>query len=761
MKLTLCLLACFVYACSCQNFGDFMTEIRQAKVRDRETEKLEETTGIVTKLKQIFKEESLTDSAEKLLDNEFEQYNPYEVGSLCLNHTKYLLQGIKDQENWALRMVDSIGKPSSDLLDFHIRWIGNYEECTAVEAIVYDDPVNKTGPSNPYNGKYCLTYFPIGGDQQPTLLQPTGLALAIGMCFPDTCSSLEAGALALTLVRSLPLNTSFVPYAYAVCQEKDLEYSDKAIAVIVVCSIFLVIIVIATAYDVTIQVLLPYVSQMNKVEPSNHMYGTFSSKQENGHVHQSNGHISNSGIISEKSPLNRDSYDHAVETKIHDEREPDMTYKPGLPGRLLLSFSAYTNASKIFNTNQASGILTSVNGIRFISMTWVVLGHTYAFGLNATDNISTFLPQILKRFSFQVISNATVAVDTFFVLSGLLVAYLSLREMKKKNGAKRFSWGMFYFHRFWRLTPPYMLFLMFYVPTMKYWTTGPLWPQSTGFEQDECKDTWWKNILYVNNIIEPEKMCMAWSWYLSNDMQFYVISPLMLIPLYYSPLWGTITCLAFVLSNFIATGVISKQHKLGSNMILGDSSNEAFTLIYVKPWCRIAPYVVGLFTGYILYKTDCKVKMSKFVNMLGWAIATAFALLVLYGLYDSEGTEKLGVDAAALYNATGRTAWGMAVAWVIFACATGYGGPVNALLSWRAIIPLSRLTYCAYLVHPVIMYLYYFSRRTLMRWYDLEISYLFLGNICLTYAVAFVISLAFESPMMGLEKALLGREKRS
>lgn len=48
-------------------------------------------------------------------------------------------------------------------------------------------------------------------------------------------------------------------------------------------------------------------------------------------------------------------------------------------------------------------------------------------------------------------------------------------------------------------------------------------------------------------------------------------------------------------------------------------------------------------------------------------------------------------------------------------------GPVNALLSWRAIIPLSRLTYCAYLVHPVIMYVYYFSQRTLMRWYDLEL----------------------------------------
>lgn len=49
---------------------------------------------------------------------------------------------------------------------------------------------------------------------------------------------------------------------------------------------------------------------------------------------------------------------------------------------MLLSFSIYTNAKKILNTNQSAGTLTAVNGIRFVSMTWVILGHTYAFGLN-------------------------------------------------------------------------------------------------------------------------------------------------------------------------------------------------------------------------------------------------------------------------------------------------------------------------------------------------------------------------------------------
>ena len=34
--------------------------------------------------------------------------------------------------------------------------------------------------------------------------------------------------------------------------------------------------------------------------------------------------------------------------------------------------------------------------------------------------------------------------------SGLLVAYLTLREMDKCGGAKKFNWGLYYFHRIWR-----------------------------------------------------------------------------------------------------------------------------------------------------------------------------------------------------------------------------------------------------------------------------------------------------------------------
>lgn len=56
----------------------------------------------------------------------------------------------------------------------------------------------------------------------------------------------------------------------------------------------------------------------------------------------------------------------------------------GIVGRLVLCFSAYTNGKKILGTSQPKGSLTAVNGIRFLSMSWVILGHTLVFVLGNT-----------------------------------------------------------------------------------------------------------------------------------------------------------------------------------------------------------------------------------------------------------------------------------------------------------------------------------------------------------------------------------------
>jgi hypothetical protein len=46
-----------------------------------------------------------------------------------------------------------------------------------------------------------------------------------------------------------------------------------------------------------------------------------------------------------------------------------------------------------------------------------------------------------------------------------------------------------------------MLVLGVYVVLLQYWGDGPLWSE-TGMDVDYCRNTWWKNILYVNNLVD-------------------------------------------------------------------------------------------------------------------------------------------------------------------------------------------------------------------------------------------------------------------
>ncbi len=48
----------------------------------------------------------------------------------------------------------------------------------------------------------------------------------------------------------------------------------------------------------------------------------------------------------------------------------------------------------------------------------------------------------------ETIINATVSVDTFFLMSGLLVSYLLLRELDRSGG--KFNVALFYLHRYLR-----------------------------------------------------------------------------------------------------------------------------------------------------------------------------------------------------------------------------------------------------------------------------------------------------------------------
>lgn len=86
-------------------------------------------------------------------------------------------------------------------------------------------------------------------------------------------------------------------------------------------------------------------------------------------------------------------------------------------------------------------------------------------------------------------------------------------------------------------------------------------------------------------------------------------------------------------------------------------------------------------------------------RLIGWVLSTGMMFSVVYGLYPG----NLTVPLSSVYAALGHTAWAIGVSFIVIQCCTGSATMIDSLLSLRLIYPLSRLTYCAYLVHPIIM----------------------------------------------------------
>lgn len=194
-------------------------------------------------------------------------------------------------------------------------------------------------------------------------------------------------------------------------------------------------------------------------------------------------------------------------------------------------FSAIRTLQRIFviTKSENDNMFTCLNGIRVLSLIWIILGHSFSSGIYYTSNMKDM--QAARRNIFiHVLLSGGFAVDTFFIMSGFLTAILFVRQTKKERVSLRMM-SLYYIHRYIRLTPSFILVMFVSIYLTPYFGHGPLYPIQQGFEPENCrKGNWWTAFLYIGNFLKSEDLCNGITWYLYNDMQFYWVAPLALIP---------------------------------------------------------------------------------------------------------------------------------------------------------------------------------------------------------------------------------------
>ncbi|KAJ8721313.1 hypothetical protein PYW07_002088 [Mythimna separata] len=442
-----------------------------------------------------------------------------------------------------------------------------------------------------------------------------------------------------------------------------------------------------------------------------------------------------------------------IHCSVYQQKDPKEINK------LLISFSAYTNTRRLVTYTPVPGALECLDGVRAFAMMWVILGHTFANQI-ASQIVANPLDVLNWMTSLGAIwiTAGPITVDTFFMLSGLLVVYTTAGKLTSMKLLKNLH--LFYLNRLLRMFPALAAVILLHVSILNRVADGPYWGMVSVLTQ-RCRVYWWSTLLHIQNYVNPSHMCLAHSWYLAIDVQCHILSPLVLVwvltgkrRLAWSALIGAFVAVmaAATTYNFI--------NDFQSGPIIPSRPQDTMRYLdyyYVNTLTRGSPFLVGLIVGYLLHlNRGKKVKLHIFLSSFLWIVAIVLAGLVIYSSYPIMQLTWDNQLADNMINSFVRPAWAIAVGWLIFACVHGYAGPINWILSLPTWKVLSRLSYIMYLIHYPLMFVVN-GMPIVPIYFDVKFTlFQFLAHFSLAVIVSYIITIVVDAPCSVIIKHFMG-----
>lgn len=137
--------------------------------------------------------------------------------------------------------------------------------------------------------------------------------------------------------------------------------------------------------------------------------------------------------------------------------------------------------------------------------------------------------QFYTKFTSMFIINGNVVVQTFFFMSGFLSAYLFMLYREKERCSNWLFFVKAVIARYMRLVPLLILTIAVHATWLRKLGDGPFWSGFVGVEKKFCRENWWINLLFLNNYVKVDEMCVFHSWYLATDFWLSVFGYLCLI----------------------------------------------------------------------------------------------------------------------------------------------------------------------------------------------------------------------------------------
>eukprot|EP00742_Colponemidia_sp_Colp-10_P003139 GILJ01003345.1.p1 GENE.GILJ01003345.1~~GILJ01003345.1.p1 ORF type:complete len:488 (-),score=34.89 GILJ01003345.1:152-1615(-) len=437
-------------------------------------------------------------------------------------------------------------------------------------------------------------------------------------------------------------------------------------------------------------------------------------------------------------------------------------------------------------TRPARGTYYALDGLRAWAVLWVIVFHAILWMyING---------RLTDAYDVHVLNSGDMGVDVFFALSGFLIADILMRDYIRN----RFNFLEFMKRRWMRIAPAYFVVILLAMTSLS--TLG-----------DGCLRHWWKNMLFINNYVAPlvadTDGCLIQSWSIAVEVQFYLVSPLLVLFLV-SPLpWKSsavqstdrlvyggveeaaqpstsrqlskehvllkfVCMVIFALFSLFFQGMVWLGRTCPNYSILSTAwyTNE----VYVRTYCRYAPYVFGMLAAWMVQlnnqtRTKMDIRMESVTQrntrwVFHFLFAGVWAVIAYYGV-GHDDTHNIACDPVSEARAfLVRLGFGAAIAYYIYMTVCGKARLLNRILSSDFWIPFARLSYLAYLMQ---FFVFDRMRDWMIDMFDLPLEApgystlpgsktfgvtLFYTSLCviIIFIIAIPIHILIEKPFMRL-----------
>ncbi|KAF4525835.1 hypothetical protein B566_EDAN013937 [Ephemera danica] len=171
-----------------------------------------------------------------------------------------------------------------------------------------------------------------------------------------------------------------------------------------------------------------------------------------------------------------------------------------------------------------------------------------------------------------------------------------------------------------------------------------------------------------------------------------------------------------------------------------------FMHIFAKPWFHLGAVWLGMVVGWIVHR-GIAFNVGKVGMVVGWTLCLCGTSIPLFTeKYKDSSTSTV----TAVYLALKSTIWGASLAWILLFCIHKRSNFVRKFLELPIFIPLSRATYCTYLIHIPILECVFMNLdgpTIINRGFTFVLT---IGFVAVSFATGIVMSLTFESPVIRL-----------